>query len=257
MGNANPNDIICREITETDDADRLAELMTAIDDRELMSMAEPFYHNGCVKCLRLLEHRHDQADPELKDKWLLEYHLALNAWEPDRVIPELIELILDHERFMMVLDQKLAIRRAAMKKSARPIKIEESKKIKKSKGSRRSEGFGKLTKFHSITTSPETRLGLAIYYDDPAAVQQLIDRYPRKLNKQMGRFCEVMDIARRPNHQGQMTAPKIVAQFPQYINQALSLNDLMAVVDKHNLGPGLDRVTIDRPNCKTITWSKE
>lgn len=226
MGNANPATVLYREINETDDADRFAQVLATFtdDDEELLSMADLFYHNACVKCLRLIQHRYDGADAEVKDKWLIKYHKMLECWLPYRVTPELIELIEEHYEAIAMIDQQLAAKRGQV---GRTMSVP--------------------AKFTS-TTRPETLLGLAIYYDDVARAEKLIEQYPDQLNDRRGGFLEVINFAWRLNHQGRVTAPKIVARFPQYMSHLPSFNDLMAVIEKEGLNVG--HVAVGQPSCQ-------
>lgn len=63
-----------------------------------------------------------------------------------------------------------------------------------------------------IRKKPETKLGLAIYHDDPDRVQDLLRRYPKMFD-----LDRIMVVARNPNHAGVITAPKVAARFPQYM----------------------------------------
>lgn len=194
MGNANPNHAVYGQIASTDDAEALKLLLpnlinlaafpTNALQNELTSLTGTLYYNACVKCLVVMEHCLDShAMPNASEWWAHRYHSILAERYTERVTPELLTLIRQAENH---------------------------------------ESLSYRNKAKTAVSRPETRLGLAVYYDDVKAVKAILRRYPK-----LYKLHDILSVARQPNHQGQITAPRLIAAYPELTKPEFKLDDIV------------------------------
>lgn len=81
-----------------------------------------------------------------------------------------------------------------------------------------------------ISQSPQAQLALAIYHDDVDTVTSILAEHPRLFN-----LNYIMTVASSPNHEGNITAPKVTAAFPELTKRQARVEDVINVCQKAGL----------------------